>query len=155
EIRVGPPRILVVDDDADILRLVDRSLRSAGYVVELARDGREAEEKLQKGRYDLVLLDAMLPHVHGFEICARLKASARTRAIPVILCSAVYRGWRYASDARETFGADDYLETPFHLPELLKHVESGLSGRSQPPPHPSEKAEQLYQKGMGLLEAKQ
>src|SRR5207249_8083448 len=52
EIRVGPPRILVVDDDADILRLVDRSLRSAGYVVELARDGREAEEKLQKGRYD-------------------------------------------------------------------------------------------------------
>jgi DNA-binding response OmpR family regulator len=154
EVRVGPPRILAVDDDPDILRLLDRALRSAGYVVELARDGREAEEKLQKGRYDLVLLDAMLPHVHGFEICARLKASARTRAVPVILCSAVYKGWRYASDAREAFGADDYLEKPFHLPDLLKHVESGLSGKSsQPPPQASDKAEKLYQKGMGLLEA--
>src|SRR5207253_6334853 len=68
EVRVGPPRILAVDDDADILRLLDRTLRSAGYVVDLARDGRDAEEKLKKGRYDLVLLDAMLPHVHGFEI---------------------------------------------------------------------------------------
>jgi DNA-binding response OmpR family regulator len=124
--------------------------------VELARDGREAEEKLQKGRYDLVLLDAMLPQVHGFELCARLKANARTRAMPVILCSAIYKGWRYASDAREAFGADDFIEKPFHLPELLKRVESGLAGKStQQPPHPSEKAEQLYQKGMGLLEAKQ
>jgi DNA-binding response OmpR family regulator len=155
EVRVGPPRILAVDDDPDILRLVDRTLRSAGYVVELARDGREAEEKLEKGRYDLVLLDAMLPHVHGFEICARLKASARNRTLPVILCSAVYKGWRYANDAREAFGADDYLEKPFHLPELLKHVESGLSGKLSQPPQPSEKAEQLYQKGMGLLDAKE
>jgi DNA-binding response OmpR family regulator len=155
EVRAGPPRILAVDDDPDILRLLDRTLRTAGYVVELARDGREAEEKIHKGRYDLVLLDAMLPYVHGFEICARLKASARTRAVPVILCSAVYKGWRYASDVREAFGADDYLEKPFHLPELLKHVEGRLTGKSQPPPHPSEKAEQLYQKGMGLLEAKQ
>jgi DNA-binding response OmpR family regulator len=155
EVRVGPARILAVDDDAEILRLLDRTLRSAGYAVELARDGREAEEKLQKGRYDLVLLDAMLPHVHGFEICARLKASARTRALPVILCSAIYKGWRYASDAREAFGADDFIEKPFHLPELLKRVETGLSGKSSQQPHPSEKAERLYQKGMGLLEAKQ
>jgi DNA-binding response OmpR family regulator len=154
EVRVGPPRILAVDDDKDILRLMDRTLRSAGYVVDLAHDGREAEEKIQKGRYDLVLLDAMLPHVHGFEICARLKSSARTRAVPVILCSAVYKGWRYATDARETFGADDYLEKPFHLPDLLQRVATRLSGKSEPP-QPSAKAEELYKKGMDLLEAKQ
>ena len=153
EVRVGPALILVVDDDNDILRLLDKTLRAAGHRVELARDGREAEDKLKTGHYDLLLLDAMLPHVHGFEICARVKASARTRRLPVILLSAVYRGWRYAHDARESFGADDYLEKPFHLPELLRRVSTLLSGSAQPPPA-SDKAEKLYQEGMGLLDAK-
>lgn len=153
QVRTGPARILVVDDDADILRLLDRTLQAAGYVVEQARDGLAAEQKLKTTRYDLVLLDAMLPHVHGFEICSRLKASSRTRSIPVILVSAVYRGWRYAVDARETFGADDYIEKPFHLPDLLRRVEARLSG-GPAAPQPSNEAEQLYQEGMGLLEAK-
>ena len=153
-VRVGPAHILVVDDDGDILRLLDKTLRAAGHEVHLARDGREAEAKLKTGRYDLVLLDAMLPHVHGFEICARMKASARTRRIPVILLSAVYRGWRYAHDARESFGADDYVEKPFHLPELLRRVSHRLSGGSNPPPA-SDKAEKLYHEGMGLLDSKQ
>ncbi len=154
EVRVGPALILVVDDDNDILRLLDKTLRAAGHRVELARDGREAEAKLKTGRYDLLLLDAMLPHVHGFEICARLKASARTRRLPVILLTAVYRGWRYAHDARESFGADDFMEKPFHLPELLRRVSTLLSGSSQAPPA-SDKAEKLYHEGMGLLDAKQ
>jgi DNA-binding response OmpR family regulator len=153
EVRVGPATILVVDDDNDILRMLDKTLRAAGHKVELARDGREAETKLKTHRYDLVLLDAMLPHVHGFEICARLKASARTRRTPVILLSAVYRGWRYAHDARSSFGADDYIEKPFHLPDLLRRVNVKLSGSSQPPPA-NEKAERLYQEGMGLLDSK-
>lgn len=153
QIRVGPAHILVVDDDGDILRLLDKTLRAAGHQVDLARDGREAEAKLKTGRYDLVLLDAMLPHVHGFEICARMKASARTRRVPVILLSAVYRGWRYAHDARESFGADDYVEKPFHLPELLRRVNERLSGGTTPPPA-SDKAEKLYHEGMGLLDAK-
>lgn len=152
-VRVGPAHILVVDDDGDIRRLLDKTLRSEGHVVELAKDGREAEAKLKTGRYDLVLLDAMLPHVHGFEICARMKASARTRRVPVILLSAVYRGWRYAHDAKTSFGADDYVEKPFHLPELLRKVSQRLSGASQPPPA-SAKAEKLYHQGMGLLDAK-
>jgi len=152
-VRVGPAHVLAVDDDADILRLLDRTLKAAGYVVELAHDGREAEEKLKTGNYDLVLLDAMLPHVHGFEICARLKASARTHYVPVILMSAVYRGWRYAHDARDAFGADDFLEKPFHLPELLRRVQVRLGATPSPKP-PPEKAEKLYSEGMGLLEAK-
>jgi DNA-binding response OmpR family regulator len=153
EVRSGPPRILAVDDDFDILRMLDRTLKSAGYVVDQARDGREAEQKLKSEKYDLVLLDAMLPHVHGFEICARLKASPRTRTLPVILVSAVYRGWRYAHDARETFGADDYLEKPFHLPELLRRVQERLSGGSNSAAS-SAKGEKLYQEGIDLLEQK-
>jgi DNA-binding response OmpR family regulator len=132
--------------------MLDRTLKSAGYIVDLARDGREAEQKLKSEKYDLVVLDAMLPHVHGFEICARLKASPRTRKMPVILVSAVYRGWRYAHDARETFGADDYLEKPFHLPELLRRVEAWISGGTVAPS--TEKADKLYQEGIQLLEDK-
>jgi DNA-binding response OmpR family regulator len=150
--RSGPARLLAVDDDFDILRMLDRTLKSAGYIVDLARDGREAEQKLKSEKYDLVVLDAMLPHVHGFEICARLKASPRTRKMPVILVSAVYRGWRYAHDARETFGADDYLEKPFHLPELLRRVEAWISGGTVAAS--TEKADKLYQEGIALLEDK-
>lgn len=153
EVRSGPAKILAVDDDGDILRLVDKTLRAAGHLVELARDGHEAEEKLKTTRYDLVLLDAMLPHVHGFEICARLKASPRTRNMPVILMSAIYRGWRYASDARDAFGADDFLEKPFHLPDLLKRVQQRL-GASAPKAPASDRAEKFYDEGMGHLEAK-
>src|SRR5438067_1921923 len=112
-----------------------------------------AVEKLNSEKYDLILLDAMLPHVHGFEICARLKASVRTRSTPVILVSAVYRGWRYAHDARETFGADDYLEKPFHLPELLRRVEERLSGGANSAAS-SAKGDKLYQEGIDLLEQK-
>ena len=155
KVRNGPARVLAVDDDPDILRMLDRTLRAAGYLVDQARDGKEAEEKLKKGRYDLLVLDAMLPHVHGFEICARLKASPRTRTLPVILVSAVYRGWRYAHDARETFGADDYLEKPFHIPELLRRVEARLSGgAAAATAAATAKADALYEEGLKLLESK-
>jgi DNA-binding response OmpR family regulator len=151
--RVGPARIIAVDDDPDILKLLERALGSAGHTVAVAHDGREAEEMLKATRYDLVVLDAMLPHVHGFEICAQLKANPRTRNIPVILVSAVYRGWRYAHDARETFGADEYLEKPFHIVDLLRRVKELLDGAQAVQPA-SAQAEQLYQQAMTLLEEK-
>jgi DNA-binding response OmpR family regulator len=149
--RVGPAHVLAVDDDPDILKLLERSLKSAGYVVAVANDGREAEEKIKAERYDLVVLDAMLPHVHGFEICARLKANPRTRHVPVILVSAVYRGWRYAHDARETFGADEYIEKPFHIVDLLRRAKELLEG-AQAPQAPGAAADQLYQQAAALLE---
>ena len=62
---------------------------------------------------DLVILDGMLPEVHGFEICRQLKTSERFRHIPVIMVSAVHIGWRFAADVKEKYGADDYLEKPF------------------------------------------
>jgi DNA-binding response OmpR family regulator len=152
--RMGPARILAVDDDPDILKLLERALKSAGYAIELAKDGREAEEKLKTGRYDLIVLDAMLPHVHGFELCARLKSNPRTRGIPVILVSAVYRGWRYAHDARESFGADEYVEKPFHLVDLLRRVKELLEGAEQAAPPQNAAAEKLYEEGAALLEQK-
>jgi DNA-binding response OmpR family regulator len=156
QVRVGPPRIFVVDDEPEIVRMLEKSLKSAGFAVESAGDGRQAEKKLLEGDGpppDLVLLDAMLPHVHGFEICSRIKGSGRTRGVPVIMMSAVYRGWRFAQDARETFGADDYIEKPFHLAEVLRKVQERLSAPAKPTLGDRESAEQSYQDGLRLLEA--
>src|SRR5712671_235985 len=87
-VRVGPARVLVVDDEPEILKMLEKSLRAEGYAVETARDGLEAEQKLKGPPPDLVVLDAMLPHVHGFELCSRIKGDARLRNVPVLMMSA-------------------------------------------------------------------
>jgi DNA-binding response OmpR family regulator len=149
--RVGPARILVVDDEPEILRMLEKSLKSEGYAVETARDGREAEQKLKGPRPDLVLLDAMLPHVHGFELCNRIKGDQRLRTVPVVMMSAVYRGWRFAQDAREAFGADDYLEKPFHLADVLRRVHQQLQNPRGISTEQKEAAERSYKEGVKHL----
>jgi DNA-binding response OmpR family regulator len=126
--------VLVVDDEPEIRQLVERTLASRGYAVEVAVDGREALEKAERLVPDLVLLDAMLPKVHGFDACRRIKASPRTRGVPVIMMTAIYRGWRFAQDARDAYGAFDYVEKPFRLDDLLRRVETALlsGGAAQP-----------------------
>ncbi|HWE23564.1 MAG TPA: response regulator [Myxococcales bacterium] len=149
--RVGPARILVVDDEPEILRMLEKSLKAEGYAVDTARDGREAEQKLKGTRPDLVLLDAMLPHVHGFELCNRIKGDARLRSVPVVMMSAVYRGWRFAQDAREAFGADDYVEKPFHLADVHRRVHERLQNPRAIPPEQKDAAERAYKEGVKHL----
>ncbi|HTN51043.1 MAG TPA: response regulator [Anaeromyxobacter sp.] len=120
----GPPLVLVVDDEPDIRRLVQRTLTAKGYQVELAVDGEEALAKADALLPDLVLLDAMLPKVHGFEACRRIKASPRTRNVPVVMMTAIYRGWRFAQDAKDNYGAEDYVEKPFRIDDLLQRMEA-------------------------------
>jgi DNA-binding response OmpR family regulator len=127
------PLVLAVDDEPEIRQLVQRTLVGKGYAVELAVDGQEALDKAEALVPDLVLLDAMLPKVHGFDACRRIKASARTRHVPVIMMTAIYRGWRFAQDARESYGAFDYVEKPFRLEDLLRRIEEALrSGGERP-----------------------
>jgi DNA-binding response OmpR family regulator len=138
------PLVLAVDDEPEIRQLVERTLLAKGYAVELAADGAEALEKAERLVPDLVLLDAMLPRVHGFEACRRIKASARTRDVPVIMMTAIYRGWRFAQDARDSYGAVDYVEKPFRLEDLLRRIQEALragaaAGEREPaesPPDP-------------------
>ena len=114
--------VLAVDDDESVLRLMEKVLQSRKYRVLTARAGREALARVRETMPDLVILDGMLPEVHGFEICRQLKTSERFRHIPVILVSAVHTGWRFAADVKEKYGADDYLEKPFDPDELLRRV---------------------------------
>ncbi len=120
-------RILAVDDDERILKLMEQILHSRKYRVITAVTGREALAKVREHMPDLVVLDGMLPEVHGFEICRQLKTSERFRHIPVILVSAVHTGWRFAADVKEKYGADDYLEKPFETAEFLRRVETLLN----------------------------
>jgi DNA-binding response OmpR family regulator len=127
----GRRTILVVDDEPEIRQLVQRTLQAKGYAVEVAADGAEGLAKAEALLPDLVLLDAMLPKLHGFEACRRIKSGARTRDVPVVMMTAIYRGWRFAQDARESYGAEDYIEKPFRLDDLLRRVEVVLESTGQ------------------------
>jgi DNA-binding response OmpR family regulator len=143
--------VLVVDDEAEIRLLVQRALEKTGYAVETAADGAQALELADAIHPDLVLLDAMLPKVHGFEACRRLRSAPRTRDIPVVMMTAIYRGWRFAQDARDAYGAEDYLEKPFRLDDLLRRVAAAIDATSTRSRAPVPSAGPLVQRGKDLL----
>jgi DNA-binding response OmpR family regulator len=149
----GRPLVLVVDDEPEIRRLVQRTLEGKGYAVETASDGAEALSRADALIPDVILLDAMLPKVHGFEACRRLKSSQRTWGVPVIMMTAIYRGWRFAHDAQENFGAEDYLEKPFRLDDLLRRVEAAREASALRPKLEVSPAAALVGKGRELLAA--
>jgi DNA-binding response OmpR family regulator len=115
--------VLAVDGDEAVLRQTHDILQARKYRVITGRTGRDALAKVRETMPDLVILDGMLPEVHGFEICRQLKSSERFRHIPVIMVSAVHTGWRFAADVKEKYGADDYMEKPLEAAELLRRVE--------------------------------
>lgn len=127
----GPRRILVVDDEDDIRRLLRRVLEDKGFDVVEATKGVEALQAVRSTPPDLILLDAMLPEVHGFDICRRIKGSQRYGHIPIIMVSAIYRGWRFAEDLKRSYGVEAFLEKPFKISAVLTAVEAALEGREE------------------------
>jgi len=143
--------ILAVDDDEGILRLAEQLLQSRRYRVLTAKTGREALAKVRETMPDVVVLDGMLPEVHGFEICRQLKTSERFRHIPVLMMSAVHTGWRFAADVKEKYGADDYLEKPFEPAEFLRRVEVMLNKAPSVAPDSEAAARQHLKQGVIAL----
>jgi two-component system phosphate regulon response regulator PhoB len=131
------PRILIVEDEADLSLLLGYNLEAEGYVVENAERGDEAELRLAENAPDLVILDWMLPGVSGLEICRRLRARESTRTLPVIMVTA--RGEETERVRGLSVGADDYVVKPFSVPELMARVRA-LLRRSRP----ERIAERLY-----------
>ncbi len=147
--------ILAVDDDEGILRLTEQLLQSRRYRVLTARTGREALAKVRETMPDVVVLDGMLPEVHGFEICRQLKTSERFRHIPVLMMSAVHTGWRFAADVKEKYGADDYLEKPFEPAEFLRRVEAMFNKAPAVAPDSEAAARQHLKQGVIALKQEQ
>lgn len=136
--RVGTSgkRILVVDDEEDIRKLVRRLLTDRGHVVMEADRGLIALRLVKEETPDLILLDAMLPEVHGFDIARRIKGSAKYGAIPILMMSAVYRGWRIAEDLKANYGIEDCIEKPFRIADLVTRVDRLLERKAgAAPPH--------------------
>jgi putative two-component system response regulator len=115
-------RVLVVEDNAPVARLLEQELLAEGYSVESAGDGPEALERVALRAPDLILLDVGLPTLSGDEVCRRLKRDPATRLIPVIIVTAQGEA-RAKLDAWE-YGADDFLTKPFHLVEVTARCRS-------------------------------
>lgn len=110
-------RILIVDDEKPILNLIRISLTNAGYLCDTAEDGSQALEKIDHGKYDLILLDIMLPEIDGFELMEYI----RPLGIPVIFLTAKNAVTDRVKGLR--MGADDYIVKPFEIAELIARVE--------------------------------
>ena len=113
--------ILVVEDSASIVELLELHLGREGYVVQVARDGLQAMEALERRPFDLVILDWMLPKLDGLEVCKRLRQRS---AVPVLMLTA--RDEELDKVLGLEMGADDYLTKPFGIRELLARVRALL-----------------------------
>jgi DNA-binding response OmpR family regulator len=151
----GPGKlILVVDDEEEIRTLVKRLLTGKGYRVLEADRGLLALRLVKDHLPDLIILDAMLPELHGFDIARRIKGSAKYGRIPIIMVSAVYRGWRIAEDLKQNYGVEEYLEKPFRITGLLEAVarllpaSDGPISQSRDPEYLSAEAEKALRDGI-------
>src|SRR5690554_1094239 len=117
-------RILIVEDESNILELVSYNLEKEGWLVSKAKTGEEGWEKIQEEHPDLILLDLMLPGIDGLEICRRTRQNKLTRDIPIIILTAK------AEEADRVLGlesgADDYVTKPFSPRELVARIRAVL-----------------------------
>src|SRR5881392_124455 len=113
-------RILIVEDDPDIADLIAGYLGKAGFTTERSASGREALRAIAARAPDLLVLDLMLPHVDGLEICRAVRTNEKTAAIPIIMLTA--RGEESDRIVGLEIGADDYLSKPFSPNELVARV---------------------------------
>jgi two-component system response regulator VicR len=119
-------RVLVVDDEPNILDLVGMILETEGYEVSKAQSGSECMTRIGKENPDLVLLDIMMPEMDGWVVYRKLKENPETKDIPVAMLT-VKAGTIDKDMAMEVIGVDDYITKPFTPDELLERVHKLLS----------------------------
>jgi phosphate regulon transcriptional regulator PhoB len=129
-------RILVIEDDPDIVELVRYNLENEGYEVASAADGRSGLDLLRRSDYDLVVLDLMLPQLSGLDVCKEIRREKKLEALPVIMLTA--RGEEADRVIGLELGADDYIAKPFSVREMVARVKALLrravrdAGKNEP-----------------------
>src|SRR5690606_20756646 len=116
------PRILLVEDEESLVEVIVMNLKFEGYDVSVARDGKQAIDMARQARYDLCILDIMLPKIDGFTVCKTLRLEKNR--VPILFLSAKSAGTDRVEGLK--IGGDDYLSKPFNLEELLLRVSNLL-----------------------------
>jgi len=128
----NPARILVVDDDPDIIKATTRVLEARGYQVTAALNGEECLEKIREERPDLIILDLLMPKLDGFGVCRELRENveyAEYSDVPILIATAVREDAsrrRYELETGVDLNVDDYIEKPARPLDLLHRVEKLL-----------------------------
>jgi len=123
-------KVLIVDDDQDILNMINAFLRHYKDInIIISKNGEEAYQIIINERPDLAIIDGLIPGIHGFEICKKIKEDTGLQKPPkIIIISGIYKGLKYKFDVIKTYHADDYLEKPIKKEELLTKIEA-LTGK--------------------------
>ena len=121
-------RVLVVDDEPDLIHILEFGLKAAGYQVDIAADGQEGLKKARETRPDIILLDLMLPKLDGYKVCRLLKFDERYRQIPIIILSA--RTQEGDQTLAKEMGANRFITKPYEFGEILAHIEALLKASS-------------------------
>lgn len=136
--------ILIVDDEIAIRELLKFNLENEGFKVTSAADGEEALALLNDKKFDLVILDVMLPGINGMEVCRRMRSDSSLEAIPVIMLTA--RGEEIDKVLGLELGADDYITKPFGVRELIARIKVRLRRTNSP------KEEEVIMRGDLIIE---
>ncbi|MFC2165131.1 PleD family two-component system response regulator [Acidobacteriota bacterium] len=119
-------KILIVDYDAKNLERMTELFASSKLQVVQASDGQQAYEKYQEEKPDLIILEAMLPKIHGFDLTQKIYSETKG-SIPIVIVTGLYKGAQYRNEALRSFGAADYFEKPFDDKQLVSSVMNLLS----------------------------
>jgi DNA-binding response OmpR family regulator len=120
-------KVMVIDDEPDIVKLVKISLEMANFEVIEALSGKECLSKVQNVVPDLFLLDIMMPEMNGYEVCQKLKEQDKTKNVPVVMLTA--KGQKGDAEQGLKVGADDYIIKPFDPYELGEQIREILQQR--------------------------
>jgi len=124
----SPCKILVIEDEELIRKVLEFRLKKEGYEVYLAKDGGEALELIPQHRFALILVDVMLPYVGGLEITHKIKSDPLTKDTSVIVLSA--NGLENVILEAFALGADDFIAKPFNLPELIVRIKKHIKQKT-------------------------
>jgi DNA-binding response OmpR family regulator len=136
-------RILLVDDDANLLQLLSEALKEAGYVVQTAKTGEAGLELAQSFNPDVIVLDLILPKINGFNVCSKLRSLQATAKTPIIMMTTL--SGRFPRLEGMVSGCNEYISKPFEVRELLSCIENLL--HRSPPPEQTERIKRETKSG--------
>lgn len=126
-----PKRILIVDDDADILFVIGAMLKQAGYIVDSAHDGKECLHKVSASLPDVIILDIVMPHMNGGQVAKIIKSHPKTATIPIIFLTGL-TDKKYMKTALFELGVEFYLTKPVAADEIIDKVQQAIRYKVDP-----------------------